>query len=229
MNMVEDIFDRRSFLKLGALGAVACAIPGLWGCSDASSDATSGSSAPDSPSSSSSASHNALTQNTSVAGASSVNGSGTAVVYFSCTGNTKAVAEKIATATDGTLEEIIPADPYTADDLNYNSDCRANAEQQGNASAPQIASPVPNIANASVVYLGYPIWWGKAPRIILGFLEQADTAGKTIVPFCTSGSSSILGSLAELEDAAPNATFTGAERFSSGVSQEEIDTWVASI
>lgn len=150
-----------------------------------------------------------------------------AIVYFSCTGNTETVAKKIATATNGTLMRIEPAEPYTSADLDYNSDCRANTEQNSGSARPAIAAPVPNVAGYDTVYLGYPIWWGKAPRIILTFLEGADLAGKTIIPFCTSGSSPISGSLAEIEKAAPKATVLEGRRFSASVSQQEIDSWVS--
>lgn len=152
-----------------------------------------------------------------------------AVVYFSCTGNTEAVAEKIAAATDGALMRIEPTEPYIQADLDYNSDCRANTEQNNGSARPALATPVPDIEGYDMVYLGYPIWWGKAPRIILTFLESADLAGKAIVPFCTSGSSSISGSIAEIEQAASGATILDGRRFSSGVSQQEIDSWVSSM
>ncbi len=151
-----------------------------------------------------------------------------AVVYFSCTGNTRTVAEKIAQAVGVAPEEIIPAEPYTADDLNYNVDCRANAEQNEGTARPELAAPIPDVADAEVVYLGYPIWWGTVPRIVLTYLEQTDVAGKTIVPFCTSGGSGIEGSLPEIEAAAAGAAVEDARRFSSSISQDEIDAWVAS-
>lgn len=153
-------------------------------------------------------------------------GGSTAVVFFSCTGNTEAVAEKIAAATDGALLRIEPAEPYTSADLDYNSDCRANTEQNSASARPEIAAPVPDVASYDTVYLGYPIWWGTAPRIILTFLDETDMAGKTIVPFCTSGSSGISESIAEVKQAAPGANVLDGERFSAGVSQQEIDSWV---
>ncbi len=228
MTMTKGVLNRRSFLKLGGVALATCVIPGLWGCSSPSSD-NANEPDPASSADASAADANASSHSKTAAADPATSSRGAAVVYFSCTGNTKAVAEKIAQATGGSLEEIIPAVPYTADDLDYNSDCRANAEQQGGAPLPEIANPVPNITNAGIIYLGYPIWWGKAPRIILSFLEQADTAGKTIIPFCTSGGSPISGSLAELEAAAPNATFMDGERFSSSVTQEAVDDWIASI
>lgn len=154
---------------------------------------------------------------------------GTVVVYFSATGNTASVAEKVAQATGGELMEIVPQEPYTPEDLDYNSDCRANTEQNSGTARPAIASPVPDVASADVVYLGYPIWWGQAPRIVFTWLESQDLSGKTVVPFCTSGSSGIAGSLPEIESAAVGATVEVGMRFSSSATQQEIDSWVAGI
>lgn len=152
-----------------------------------------------------------------------------AVTYFSCAGNTEAVADRIAQATDGVPMRIQAAEPYTAQDLDYNSDCRANSEQESGTARPALASPIPDIAGFDAVYLGHPIWWGKAPRIILTFLEGVDTAGKRIVPFCTSGSSPISGSIDELNAAAPDAQWAEGRRFSASVSQQEIDDWAKGI
>lgn len=152
-----------------------------------------------------------------------------AVVYFSCTGNTQAVAEKVAASTGGELLRLEAAEPYTAADLNYNSDCRANAEQDSVTDRPATAQPAPDISGYDTVYLGYPIWWGKVPRVVLTYLESVDLAGKTVVPFCTSGSSGIGGSLDELHAAAPNANWREGSRFASSTTQSEIDRWVASL
>ena len=154
--------------------------------------------------------------------------SGTAVVYFSCTGSTEKVAEKIADATDGVLMRIEPEVPYTAADLDYETNCRANSEQNSETARPAIAQPVPDVAPYETVYLGYPIWWGTAPRIILTFLEGADLSGKTVIPFCTSGSSLLSGSISDIHAAAPQANWKEGKRFSSNVSQQTIDEWVAS-
>lgn len=161
--------------------------------------------------------------------ASNSGSKGTAIVYFSCTGNTEHVAEKIAEATDGLLLRLVPVQPYTQADLDYNSRCRANDEQNGGTARPEIVDGAPNVSMYDTIYLGYPIWWGKAPRIIFTFLESVDLAGKTVVPFCTSGSSSISGSLAELRAAAPKADWVEGRRFSAAVPQQEIDAWVESI
>ncbi len=153
-------------------------------------------------------------------------GDATTVVYFSCTGNTESIAEKIAAAADATLLRIEPAEPYSPADLDYNSDCRANAEQDSGSARPAMAEPAPDISGYNTIYLGYPIWWGKVPRIILTFLENTDLAGKTIIPFCTSGSSPISGSIAEITQAAPDASVLEGKRFSAGATQQEIASWV---
>ena len=110
------------------------------------------------------------------------------VVYFSATGTTKNAAEKVKKATDGKLYQIKPAKQYTSADLDYSNDgCRANKEQNDESSRPQIKGKVKNIRKYDVIFIGYPIWWGKEPMIIRTFLESYNLKGKKIVPFCTSG------------------------------------------
>lgn len=133
-------------------------------------------------------------------------GGRTLVAYFSCTGNTRAVAERIAELTGGDLFEIVPAQPYTAEDLNYNNKgCRANLEMKDPASRPAIAGPLPGIGDYGTIYLGYPNWWGTMPRIINTFLESHDFGGKVIRPFCTSGGSGVEKSVADIRKAVPAA------------------------
>ena len=143
------------------------------------------------------------------------------VAYFSATGNTRPVAEKVAEATGGDLFEIVPAQPYTAADLNYNTDCRANAEQNDPDARPAIAGAVKNMEQYDAVLIGYPIWWGRAPKIIHTFLETYDLSGKTIATFCTSGSSPHED--ATLRGYEPNAAWLEGRRF-SGTSQ--VEDWV---
>ena len=126
------------------------------------------------------------------------------VVYFSCTGNTKAVAEEIAAQTGSDLHEIVPEEPYTEEDLNYNDDnCRANAEMNDPESRPAISNTIENLSDYDTIYIGYPIWWGSLPRIMNTFFDTYDFSGKTIVPFCTSGSSSISQSVSVIREAEP--------------------------
>ena len=117
------------------------------------------------------------------------------VIYFSATGTTKRVAELIKKATDGDLIEIVPKDKYTDADLNYgNDDSRATKEQNDPSARPEIKNSI-NIDNYDVIFLGYPIWWGDVPKIILTFLDSNDLDSKIVIPFCTSGSTGISSSL----------------------------------
>lgn len=128
------------------------------------------------------------------------------VVYFSATGTTKSAAKKIKKATGGKLYQIKAADPYTSADLNYDNDnCRANVEQKDGTVRPKIKGKVKNIRKYDVIFVGYPIWWGKEPMIIRTFLESNNLKGKKIVPFCTSGGSGIAGSIKGVKAAAKGA------------------------
>ena len=151
----------------------------------------------------------------------------TLVAYFSATGNTEGVAEHLQTALDADLYEIVPEVAYTSEDLNYSSDdCRANREQNDPDARPAIDGSVENMDGYDVIFLGYPIWWGEAPRIVNTFLESYDFTGKTIVPFCTSGSSSIGSSTEHLAALAGSAAWLEGARFNPGASQEEVAAWV---
>ena len=149
------------------------------------------------------------------------------VAYFSATGNTEKAAGYIAEATGGTLYEITPAEPYTNADLNYNdSNSRSTREQNDPSARPAIQGSVENMAEYDVIYLGYPIWWGEAPKIIYTFLENYDLSGKTIVPFCTSSSSGLGSSANHLHSLASGATWLSGKRFSSSPSKSEVEEWV---
>lgn len=114
------------------------------------------------------------------------------VAYFSQTGNTRAVAQKLASVTGGTLYEITPEIPYSKDDLDYTvKDSRANREQNDASARPKLRGTPEHFQDVKVIFLGYPVWWGIEPRSIDTFSESLDFTGKTIVPFCTSGSSGI--------------------------------------
>ena len=151
----------------------------------------------------------------------------TLVAYFSATGNTEGIAQRLQAILDADLYEIIPAEPYSYDDLNYNvSDCRANQEQNDPDARPAIDGTVENMDGYDVIFLGYPIWWGEAPRIVSTFLESYDLTGKTIVPFCTSASSGMGGSAENLAALAADAAWLEGARFNPGASQEEVAAWV---
>lgn len=149
------------------------------------------------------------------------------VACFSATGNTEGIARHIQTVLDADLYEIVPEEPYTREDLNYsNSDCRANREQNDPDARPAISGTLEKPGDYDVVFLGYPIWWGQAPKIIHTFLESYDFAGVAIVPFCTSGSSSIGGSLSDIQALVPDANWLSGQRFDAGADQEEVVRWV---
>ncbi len=170
-------------------------------------------------------------QNTSTEPTTPTQNSTSVVVYFSCTGNTKKVANTIAEVTNSDIFEIFPAVPYTDEDLNYNDDkSRVNYENNDDAIRPEIAITFENLEDYDTIYLGYPIWWGQAPKILYTFVESYDFTGKDIVPFCTSGSSDIGNSAYGLESVCNgSANWLQGRRFSSDVSTEEISNWIDSI
>ncbi|WP_325199985.1 flavodoxin [Oscillibacter sp.] len=148
------------------------------------------------------------------------------VAYFSATNNTENVANHLKDILSADLYEITPETPYTAADLDYNSDCRANREQNDAGARPAISGRVEDMELYDVIFLGYPIWWGQAPKIISTFLESYDLSGKTIVPFCTSGSSGIGSSATNLHFLAGSATWLDGQRFSGGASRSTVEAWV---
>ena len=156
--------------------------------------------------------------------------SNAAVIYFSATGNTEQVAQTLADKTGAALFELEPEEPYTDADLDYNNDsCRANQEQNDPNARPAIAGDALDLSGYDTIYLCYPIWWGDAPRIISTFLESYDFSGKTIVPFCTSGSSGIGSSATDLEPLAEGAEWLEGRRFAAGTEADEVMAWVGSL
>lgn len=148
------------------------------------------------------------------------------VAYFSATGNTKSVASTLATAINADLFEIVPEQPYTADDLNrQNSQSRSSIEMGDKGSRPAIASKIDDISQYKIVFVGSPIWWGREPSIMDTFVESYDFSGKTIIPFVTSGSSGIGDYGANLQALAPDAKVLTGQRFPNDVSAEELKTW----
>ena len=150
------------------------------------------------------------------------------IAYFSATNNTEGIANHIKNilGDDADLYEIVPEILYTSADLNYNTDCRANQEQNDASARPAISGSVENMEDYDVIFLGYPIWWGQAPKIISTFLESYDLSGKTIVPFCTSASSPLGSSVTKLQDLTGSATWLEGRRFSGGASRSTVESWV---
>ena len=148
----------------------------------------------------------------------------TLVVYFSAIGNTRALAQHAADILGAKLYEIVPAEPYTESDLAYYTDCRADREQNDPTARPAISGGIDGMENYDTVFIGYPIWHGQAPRIISTFLESYDFSGKTIVPFCTSGSSPYSDST--IKPLIFDANWVTGRRFPGGASRDTIESWI---
>ena len=154
-------------------------------------------------------------------------GKDTLVVYFSATGTTKGVAEKIASITGADIYEIKAAQEYTSEDLDWNdSDSRTTHEQNDKSVRPEIGSETISLEGYSTIYIGFPIWWGEEPRIMDTFVESYDFDGITMIPFCTSSSSGIGMSGKNLESNAGSGNWLDGERFGGGVSEEELQAWI---
>lgn len=152
------------------------------------------------------------------------------VAYFSATGTTKGVAEHIANGLNADIYEIVPEEPYTDADLNYNdNNSRTTIEMNDPNTRPAISGSVENMEQYDIVFVGYPIWWGEAPRIVSTFMESYDFSGKTIVPFCTSGGSGIGSSASNLERLTSGATWLDGRRLNGSDSQDTVMEWVNSL
>lgn len=155
------------------------------------------------------------------------------VVFFSATGNTKAVAETIAGLQGADIYEIVPQQPYTDEDLNYNDrSTRATTEQNDPDARPAISGSIENIAEYDVIYVGYPIWWGDMPRILYTFFDTYDLTGKTIAPFCTSGGSGLSETPETIESLETGATVLDGLRVSGSEAdnaEDKVSEWLGSI
>ena len=152
----------------------------------------------------------------------------TAVVYFSATGTTKKIADMIAKELDADIYEIVPKVEYTSEDLNYNdNETRATKEQNDDRARPEIKE-IPNLEEYDTILLGYPIWWGDVPKIMLSLIDSRKLDGKKVIPFCTSGSSSIDSSAKTLKNYSSKYDLIekDAKRFGSSASSEDVAAWV---
>lgn len=149
------------------------------------------------------------------------------VAYFSATNTTKGVAEHIANGLNADIYEIVPEEPYTDEDLNYNDDnSRTTIEMNDPDARPAISGSVDSMEQYEILFIGFPIWWGEAPRIVSTFVESYDFSGKTIVPFCTSGGSGVGSSATNLEQLTDGADWLQGKRLSGSDSQDTIMEWV---
>ncbi len=152
---------------------------------------------------------------------------GTLVVYFSATGTTKGVAEKIASITGADTYEIKAAQEYSDADLNWNdSNSRTTKEQNDSSVRPEIGSETVSLDGYTTIYIGYPIWWGEEPRIMDTFVESYNFDGITMIPFCTSSSSGIGRSGQNLADNAGSGSWLEGKRFGAGASEDDIRSWI---
>lgn len=152
------------------------------------------------------------------------------VVYFSCTGATERIAQWIAQKAGADLYEIIPQTPYTQADLDYTDpSSRTSLESADPSARPAIQGDIEHIEQYDVIFLGYPIWNGEAPRILSTFVEGHELSGKTLVPFCTSGGSGFADSDSALQSAAADALWLEGERFSSSATQQEVEAWLSGL
>ena len=161
-------------------------------------------------------------------GTEAVNPPKALVAYFSATGTTKGVAERLAAAIGADLHEIAPASPYTAADLDWrDKTSRSTLEMADRSSRPAIAAPAPDLGAYGIVYIGFPIWWYREPSIIDTFVESnaAALAGKTLVPFATSGGSGMGDSTANLQALAPGASVKEGRRFRASASSDDLASW----
>ena len=148
------------------------------------------------------------------------------VAYFSAFGVTEGVARQLTEVTGGDLHKIQPEQPYTAADLDWtDKQSRSSVEMQDKNSRPAITGRLKNMKDYDVIYLGFPIWWYTAPTIINTFMETYNFKGKTVIPFATSGGSSIKKACDDLKAAYPDVNWKEG-RLLNKTSKQELDTWV---
>lgn len=152
------------------------------------------------------------------------------VVYFSATNTTEKIAKFVQNYTHADIFEIMPAVAYTSSDLNYNdSNSRTSKENRDDNSRPEIVGRIENMEQYGMIFLGYPIWHGKAPKVLYTFIEQYDFSGKTIIPFCTAASSGIGASATNLQNLTSGSIWLNGTRFLSSATESSVQTWVDGI
>ena len=152
------------------------------------------------------------------------------VAYFSASGSTAKLAKALASAAEAELYEIRSAVPYERRDLNWmDKKSRSTLEMQDKSCRPALADREAPIAEADVIFVGFPIWWYREPSIIDSFLDAYDWAGKTIVPFCTSGGSDLGEGQGRIEKLAKGARVLRGRRFNARASEAELKKWIETI
>lgn len=149
------------------------------------------------------------------------------VVYFSASGVTRTTAEKLAAAAKADLFEIRPERPYTAEDLDYTKKTsRSTLEMQDLSCRPALASDALDTAKYDVVFVGFPIWWGREPSVIDSFVEAHNLTGKRVIPFCTSGGGGF-ADRTQLEKLVPN--LEAHKALWNGITEAELEEWLAEL
>ena len=152
------------------------------------------------------------------------------VAYFSASGSTAKLAKSLASAAKAELYEIRPAVLYERRDLNWmDKKSRSSVEMQDKNCRPALADTDAPVEEADVIFVGFPIWWYREPSIIDSFLDAYDWAGKTVVPFCTSGGSDLGEGQTRIEELAKGAKVLRGRRFSPRASESELKKWLASL
>lgn len=151
------------------------------------------------------------------------------VAYYSATGTTKSAAKKLKKATGATLYKIKPETAYTDEDLDYDTENgRIEKEQKDSEARPAVKGKVKKMSKYDIIFVGYPIWYEKEPKLIRTFLESYKLKGKTVIPFCTSGGSGISGSMKGIKESAKDAEVVKGKDLTD-LSSKSIKKWVAKV
>jgi len=152
------------------------------------------------------------------------------VAYFSASGVTKKLSERISKIAGADLHEIVPKEIYTDEDLNWmNENSRSSIEMKNKLFRPEISNKVDNMRDYDTIYIGFPIWWYVAPTIINTFLESYNLTGKTIIPFATSGESLMGNTNEELKNSCKGSILKEGRRFDTKDSDEVIKNWIENL
>lgn len=153
----------------------------------------------------------------------------TLVTYFSATGTTAQAAHILAEVTGATLHEIVPQDAYTSADLNWHdAQSRSSVEMNNPHARPALKEPETDLSNYDVIFIGYPIWWDQAPRVINAFIDNNDLKGKILIPFATSGGSGIERSIQVLQKTYPDLKWHKG-RLLNHAGKDDIRKWIESL
>lgn len=229
MSVSDRMISRRALLSAAGLAALLPLGAALAGCSSNDAAPADGGAAASSGSAGGTASAGSAA---SGATASASNLGRVLVAYYSAQGHTAAVAQTIADTLGADLFEITPTEPYSDDDLNYGNDESRVSREHEDESLQNVAltqTTPDGFADYDTVFVGYPIWWGVAAWPTNGFASGNDFTGKTVIPFCTSASSGLGQSGANLADLAGTGTWQEGQRFRSSASEDDVTEWLATL